>query len=73
MLDEKEREMSDTHEQQTSDAEMIFTQITSGDFESWSDVNRAVVMLYVPDMTVSRAGISLALKRLEQHYSEKGS
>lgn len=63
--------MEETYEQQIKDGDMIFTQITSGDFDTWNDVNRAIVMLYVPDMTISRAGISYALKRLEQHYKQK--
>ena len=32
---------------------------------------QAIVTIYVPDMTISRAGISHALKRLEKHYKEK--
>lgn len=62
--------MQESYEQQMKDSDMIFTQITSGDFDNLNDVNRAVVMLYVPDMTISRAGISHALKRLEQHYKQ---
>lgn len=62
--------MKETYEQQMKDSDMIFTQITTGGFNNWSDVNRAVVMLYVPDMTISRAGISHALKRLENHYKQ---
>ncbi len=53
-----------------ADADMIFTQISSGDFDDFAMAQRAVVMIYVPDMTVSRAGISLALKRLEYFYAE---
>ncbi len=60
--------MNETNEQQIKDSDMIFMQITSGNFANWNDVNRAIVMLYVPDMTISRAGICLALKRLEQYY-----
>lgn len=59
----------ETYEKQMSDSDLIFNQITkSGGFNTWDEVNRAVVMLYVPDMSISRAGISHALKRLEQHY-----
>jgi hypothetical protein len=32
----------------------------------------AVVMLYVTDMSISRDGISNALKRLESHYKLSG-
>ena len=61
----------ETVEQQMKDSEMIFVQVTSGDFDSFEQVQRLVVMLYVPDMTISRSGISHALKRLEKHYSKK--
>ena len=61
--------MSETYEQQMKDSDMIFNQITGGHFDTWSEVNRAVVMLYIPDMSISRAGISHALKRLERHFN----
>lgn len=63
--------MSETYEQQMKDSDMIFTQITNGHFDTWDEINRAVVMLYVLDDTVSRAGISHALTRLERHYKQK--
>lgn len=53
------------------DSDMIFTQVTSGDFDDYKMAERLVCMLYVPDMTVSRAGISHALSRLERHYKEQ--
>ena len=48
---------------------MIFTAISTGDFNNFKMAERAVVMLYVTDMSISRAGISHALKRLEKFYS----
>jgi hypothetical protein len=59
-------------DQMLKDSDMIFTQITTGAFENWDEVNQAVVMLYVPDMTISRSGISHALKRLEDYYKTGG-
>lgn len=56
-------------EQQTRDSDTIFTAISTGDFDSFKMAERAVVMLYVTDMSISRAGISHALKRLEKFYS----
>ena len=53
------------------DSDMIFTQITTADFDDFAMANHAVCTIYVPDMTISRAGISHALKRLEQHYSQQ--
>jgi hypothetical protein len=58
-------------EQMLAESEMIFTQITSGDFPTFELANRAVCTIYVPDMTISRAGISHALGRLEKHYAEQ--
>jgi hypothetical protein len=60
----------ETLENQTKDSEMIFKQVTSGSFESYEEVERLIVMLYVPDMTISRAGISHALGRLKRHYAK---
>jgi hypothetical protein len=51
------------------DSDMIFTQITSGDFPTLKMAEQAVCVIYVPDMTISRAGISHALSRLERHYA----
>ena len=62
--------MKETYEQQMKDSDMIFTQISSGDF-SLADFEEAICMLYIPDMTISRSGISHALKRLERHYKEQ--
>ena len=53
-----------------ADSDMIFTQVSSGDFDDYKMAESLVCMLYVPDMTISRAGISDALKRLERHYKE---
>lgn len=63
----------ETLEQQTRDSDMIFRQITTGKFENMQEVNQAVVMLYVMDPSISRSGISHALKRLESYYLPKGS
>jgi len=54
---------------QMKDSDMIFTQITTGNFDNFEQVSHAVFMLYIPDMSISRAGISHALKRLEKHYN----
>jgi len=59
--------MEETYKQQMKDSDMIFKQVTSANF-SKEEAKRVIVMLYVPDMSISRAGISHALKRIEQHY-----
>lgn len=62
--------MSDLDEM-ISDSDMIFTQVSTGDFDDYKMAERLIVMLYVPDMTISRAGISHAMKRLERFYAER--
>jgi hypothetical protein len=53
------------------DSDMIFTQITEANFNNLKEAKRTIVYLYVPDMTISRAGISHALNRLEKYFKEK--
>ena len=62
----------ETYEQMMKDSDTIFTAITSGDFPTMKLARGAIVMCYVPDMSFSRAGISHALKRLEEHYRKVG-
>ena len=62
--------MKETYEQQMKDSDMIFTQITSANYDNFDDANRVIVMLYIPDMTISRSGISHALKRIEKHFKQ---
>jgi hypothetical protein len=50
---------------------MVFTAISSGNFDDFKMAQQAVVTFYVPDMSISRAGISHALKRLEKFYAER--
>lgn len=56
-----------------ADSDMIFKQITSGDFPDFAIAQRAVCVIYVPDTTISRGGIADALKRLERHYLQAAS
>jgi len=61
-------------EQQQHDSDTIFTQITEmGGFASMDEVRATVALFYVPDMSISRAGISHALKRLESHFAQNPS
>lgn len=63
--------MSETAEQMQKDSDMIFTQVSTGDFDDFKMAEQAVVMLYAMDMSISRSGISHALKRLERYYGER--
>ena len=49
------------------DSDTIFTVVSNG-AENMAEANR-MVMLYVMDLSFSRAGISDALKRLEKHFA----
>jgi len=60
----------ETIENQIKDSKMIFTAITSGDFPTYELAQGAVIAFWVPDMSISRAGISAALKQLEKHYKD---
>ena len=70
-------EVIETYKNQMKDSDMIYFQILGGDFPTYDEAQSAIVQLYVPDMTISRAGISHALKRLEKFYkdneNERGS
>ena len=63
--------MAETYEQQMKDSDMVFTAVSTSAAEDFAEANQMVVMFYVTDMSVSRAGISHALKRLEEHYGNK--
>lgn len=60
-------------QQQQADSDMIFTQITSGDFHTLKEAEAVVTLFYVPDMSISRAGISHALGRLKRYFATNGS
>jgi len=62
--------MYETYEQQMKDSDMIFKQLTSGGDLSHDECKRMLVMLYVPDMTISRAGISHAMKRIDEYFTK---
>jgi hypothetical protein len=53
------------------DSDTVFTAVSTGDFDNFNQAQQAVVEFYVPDMTITRAGISHALKRLENFYTER--
>lgn len=68
-LNLEENIMSETVEQQMKDSDIIFTAISTGNFDNYQQAEQAIVMLYVMDKSFSRSGISHALKRLESHYA----
>lgn len=51
-------------------SDMVFTAISTSGARDFAEAERMAVHVYVPDMSVSRAGISHALKRLERHYKQ---
>lgn len=60
--------MSAEYDKQMADSEIVFTAISTSDFDDYEQAQQAVCLFYVPDMSFSRAGISHALKRLETFY-----
>ena len=63
--------MRETHEQQMKDSDMIYTQITTAFYDNFKEAERAIVVLYIRDMTISRAGISHALGRVERYFKQQ--
>ena len=63
--------MDENYEQMMRDSDMVFTAISTGDFDDYKMAEQAVVAFYVTDMNISRSGISHALKRLEKFYRER--
>lgn len=61
----------ETFENQEKDSNMIITQVMNAEFDTIDEVKQLITQVYVPDMTISRAGISHALKLLEAHFEEK--
>ena len=57
--------MEETVEQQEKDANMIIKQISAAGY-TLDEAKRVICMLYVPDMNISRSGISRAISILEQ-------
>lgn len=60
----------ETTEQQSKDSEAIF-KLVSQAAENLTEAKQMVLGFYVPDRSYSRAGISHALKRLEQFYGHQ--
>ena len=61
----------ETYENQTKDSDAIFTAISTSNARDFKEAEKMVVMFYAMDLTISRAGISHALKRLEKFYKER--
>jgi len=61
----------ETYEDQMRDSNMIFTAITTSAIKNYEEAERVVCIGYIMDMSVSRSGISHALKRLEKFYEGK--
>lgn len=58
------------YKKQMKDSDTVFTAISTAEYANFETARRAIVLLYVPDMSFSRGGISHALKRLERHYRD---
>ena len=61
----------ETYENQIKDSDTIFSAISTSDARDYEEAKRMVINFYYFDPTISRAGISHALKRLEKFYKER--
>jgi hypothetical protein len=50
------------------DANMIFDQVSQAGFSSYKEAEFYITQFWIPDMSIPRASICMALRRLEQHY-----
>lgn len=57
-------------EKQQYDSDTIYMQILSCDCKTIEEAKEAICLFYVPDMSISRAGISHAVGRLEKYYKK---
>ena len=62
--------MTEDYQQQVRDSDMIFTAVSTSAAKDYKEAEELVVWGYITDMSVSRSGISHALKRLEKFYKE---
>ena len=62
--------MSETYDQQMKDSDMIFTQISTSSINNYADAERLMI-IYITDLSISRAGISHAIKRLKEFYDKR--
>jgi len=62
---------NESYEQQTKDSDMIFKQISTSAIDNFVDAEKLLVT-YIMDMSISRAGISHARGRLQKFYQNKG-
>lgn len=63
----------ESSDQQQEDSDMIFTQISTSGITNYAEAERLICQLYIMDMSISRAGISHAMKRLERFYAERAA
>jgi hypothetical protein len=54
-------------EQWEQDSDRVFKALSG--MGSYKDCEQAVTMLYIPDLSFSRAGLCHALNRLEKHFN----
>lgn len=68
-MDEKNTFQEDSEWKRHS--EIIFTAVSNGNFKNFKEAETMVTMAYVPDLSFSRAGISHALKKLQEFYLQE--
>ena len=63
--------MQEPYDQQMKDSDNIFSVLTTSAFKTEKEALQALVIMYIPDLTYSRSGISHAEKRIKQHFKDK--
>ncbi len=62
--------MDESPKQQEVDSDTIFNAIVGGEYKTIVEAKQVLTVVYLPDLSFSRAGVSHALKRLKKHYGE---
>jgi len=52
-------------------ADHIFKLVSTSGAESFKEAEQMIIMFYIPDMSYSRGGICLAIKRLRRFWEDK--
>lgn len=67
VLPERSQKLLPKHQK---DSDCIFKQITNSDLTK-DEATLYITQMFIPDMSISRAGISHATKRLDKYYKDK--
>jgi hypothetical protein len=63
--------MSEHIDTQMKDSDRIYREVIRCGFDTNAEAQQMIVLTYIPDMSISRSGISHASKRVEKFYKDK--